>query len=277
MVERQAEGAGAFGLPLNISGVGTNDMVRYDFTGKTILVTGSSRGLGAAILEAFAHAGAICLLQYFDDSSGQNKKDAEALAARLGAAGGQVHLADADVRDPAQIESTMKKVKAVFGGLDVLVNNAGVIRDRTVKKMTLEEWRTVIQTNLDGVFYCSKFGADVLRDGGRMVNIASISGVVGFHGQANYSAAKAGVIALTKVLSKELAKRGITVNAVAPGVIQTPMIGEIKPDVMAEYAKQIPLGRIGRPEDVAHAVLFLASEESSYITGTMLPITGGWF
>lgn len=252
-------------------------MVKYDFTGKTVLVTGSSRGMGAAILEAFVRAGAVGLLQYFDDPSGQNKKDAEALAARLTAAGAQVHLADADVREAGQIETMMKKVKAAFGGLDVLVNNAGVIRDRTVKKMSLDEWHTVIQTNLDGVFYCSKFGAEAMRDGGRIVNIASISGVVGFHGQANYSAAKAGVIALTKVLAKELAKRGITVNAVAPGVIQTPMIGEIKPEVMAEYEKQIPAGRIGTPADVAHAVLFFACEESSYITGTTLHITGGWF
>jgi 3-oxoacyl-[acyl-carrier protein] reductase len=252
-------------------------MVRYDFSNKTVLVTGSSRGMGATILEAFARAGAVSLLQYFDDPGGQNKKDAEALAARLTATGAQVHLADADVREAGQIETMMKKVKAAFGGFDVLVNNAGIIRDRTMKKMTLDEWHSVIQTNLDGVFYCSKFGADAMRDGGRIVNIASISGVVGFHGQANYSAAKAGVIALTKVASKELAKRGITVNAVAPGVIQTPMIGEIKPDVMVEYQKQIPVGRIGTPDDVAHAVLFFACEESSYITGTTLHITGGWF
>ena len=143
--------------------------------------------------------------------------------------------------------------------------------------MTQADWHTVLQTNLDGVFYCSKLGAEVLRDGGRIVNVASISGVVGFHGQANYAAAKAGVIALTKVLAKELARRGITVNAVAPGVIQTPMLGALKPEVLAGYEKQIPLGRLGRTEDVAHAVLFFASEESGYITGQTLPITGGWF
>src|SRR5262245_50298357 len=175
-------------------------MVKYDFTGKTVLVTGSSRGMGAAMLEAFVRAGAVGLLQYFDDPGGQNKKDAEALAARLTAAGAKVHLADADVRDAGQIETMMKKVKAGFGGFDILVNNAGVIRDRTMKKMSLDEWHTVIQTNLDGVFYCSKFGADVLRDGGRIVNVASIAGIFPFHGQANYAAGKAGVIALTKVM-----------------------------------------------------------------------------
>ncbi len=135
----------------------------------------------------------------------------------------------------------------------------------------------MLKTNLDGVFYCSKYGAEVMRDGGRIVNMASIAGIVGFHGQANYAAAKAGVIALTKVMAKELAKRGITVNAVAPGVIQTPMLGGLKPEVLASYEKQIPLGRVGRPEEVAHAVLFFASEESGYITGQTLPITGGWF
>jgi 3-oxoacyl-[acyl-carrier protein] reductase len=233
--------------------------------------------MGAAILEAFAHAGATCLLHYFHDSAGQNRRDAEQLAERLRSERATVHLYQADVRKADEIQTLMQKIQADHGGLDVLVNNAGVIRDRTVKKMTLDEWHAVIQTNLDGVFYCSKYGADVLRDGGRIVNIASISGVVGFHGQANYASAKAGVIALTKVLAKELARRNITVNAVAPGVIQTPMIGEIKPDVMAYYQQQIPLGRVGRPEEVAAAVLFFASEEASYITGATLPITGGWF
>lgn len=252
-------------------------MVRYDFTGKTVLVTGSSRGMGAAILEAFARAKATGLLHYYADPGGQNRKDADQLALTLRAEGGTVHVLEADVRDAGQVESLMKRIQTEHGGLDILVNNAGVIRDRTIKKMSLDEWHTVIQTNLDGVFYCSKYGAEILRDGSRIVNVASIAGVVGFHGQANYSAAKAGVIALTKVLSKELARKGITVNAVAPGVIQTPMIGEIKSEVMAEYQKQIPVGRIGRPEDVAHAVLFLACAESSYITGHTLAITGGWF
>src|SRR5262249_54718689 len=135
---------------------------------------------------------------------------------------------------------------------------------------------SVIQTNLDGVFYCCKQGIEVLRDGGRIVNMASIAGVFPFHGQSNYAAAKAGVIALTKVLAKELARRGITVNAIAPGIIETSMLGELKPEVRADYEKQIPLGRVGRPEDVANAVLFLSSEETGYITGQVLPVTGGW-
>jgi len=252
-------------------------MVQYSFPGKVVLVTGSSRGMGASILEAFARAGAVCLLNYFDDPSGQNRKDADDTAARLRQLGATVHLIDGDVSKYESVEAMMKKAVDLAGGLDVLVNNAGILRDRTVKKMTPAEWHGVLETNLDGVFYCSKLGAEVMRDGGRMVNISSISGVAGFHGQANYAAAKAGVIALTKVLSKELARRGITVNAVAPGVIQTPMLGALKPEVLAEYEKQIPVGRVGKPEDVAHAVLFFACEESSYITGQTLPITGGWF
>jgi 3-oxoacyl-[acyl-carrier protein] reductase len=252
-------------------------MVRYDFSGKTVLVTGSSRGMGAAILDAFAVAGAGCVVNYFADADGHNLRDAEQTAKHLRGRGVPVHLFEADVSRYDAVAALMQRVQAELGGLDVLVNNAGILRDRTVKKMTPDDWHSVIQTNLDGVFYCCKCAAEVLRDGGRIVNVASIAGVVGFHGQANYAAAKAGVIALTKVLSRELARRRITVNAVAPGVIQTPMLSGLKPEVLAEYEKQIPAGRIGRPEDVAHAVLFLACEESGYITGQTLPITGGWF
>jgi 3-oxoacyl-[acyl-carrier protein] reductase len=252
-------------------------MVKYSFPGKVVLVTGSSRGMGAAILDAFAAAGATCLVNYFDDPDGQNRRDAEQTAERLRARNVPVHLFEADVGRYEAVERLMKQVSETAGGLDILVNNAGILRDRTVKKMTPGEWQSVIQTNLDGVFYCSKLGLEVMRDGGRVVNVASIAGLFGFHGQANYAAAKAGVIALTKVLSKEVAKRGITVNAVAPGVIQTPMLGALKPEVLASYEKQIPVGRLGRPEDVAHAVLFFACEESGYITGQTLPITGGWF
>jgi 3-oxoacyl-[acyl-carrier protein] reductase len=252
-------------------------MIRYDFSNKVVLVTGSSRGMGATMLEGFVRAAAVGIVQFFDDPSGQNRRDAESLATKLRSAGGTVHVLEADVRKFDAVEKMMKDAIAAAGKLDILVNNAGILRDRTIRKMTLDEWHSVLQTNLDGVFFCSKLGADILTDGGRIVNIASIAGLHPFHGQANYAAAKAGVIALTKVLAKELARRKITVNAVAPGVIQTPMLGEIKPEVMTEYEKQIPLGRVGRPEDVANAVLFLASEESGYITGQTLPITGGWF
>lgn len=252
-------------------------MVQYQFSGKVALVTGSSRGMGAVILEAFARAGAVCLLNYFPDPAGENLRDAESLAARLRQGGATVHLLEGDVSSYASVEAMMRQAATLTGHIDILVNNAGILRDRTVRKMTLDDWQAVVKTNLDGVFHCSKLGADILADGGRIVNMASISGIVGFHGQANYAAAKAGVIALTKVLARELARRQITVNAVAPGVIQTGMLAGLKPEVLASYEKQIPLGRVGRPEEVAHAVLFLATEESSYITGQVLPITGGWF
>jgi 3-oxoacyl-[acyl-carrier protein] reductase len=208
-------------------------MIRYDFSNKVVLVTGSSRGMGATMLEGFVRAGAVGIVQFFDDSSGQNRRDADALAAKLRSAGGTVHILEADVRKFDAVEKLMKDTVAAAGKLDILVNNAGILRDRTIRKMTLDEWHSVLQTNLDGVFFCSKLAAEILTDGGRIVNIASIAGLHPFHGQANYAAAKAGVIALTKVLAKELARRKITVNAVAPGVIQTPMLGEIKPDVMA--------------------------------------------
>jgi len=271
-------------------------MIRYDFANKVVLVTGSSRGIGAAVLEGFAAAGATCVLHFWDDPDGANRRDAEAHAAKLRALapGGipvkdtegktlgmfqpnkTVHLVSADVRDAAQVEAMFRQVKDACGGLDILVNNAGILRDRTLRKMTLDDWEAVIETNLSGVFRCCKFGVEVMRDGGRIVNLASVAGLVGIHGQTNYSAAKAGVIAITRVLAKELARRQITVNAVAPGVIQTSMIGDIKAEVLAEYVKQIPLGRLGQPADVANTILFLASEETGYITGQVIPITGGW-
>ncbi|MCE9566406.1 MAG: 3-oxoacyl-ACP reductase FabG [Planctomycetes bacterium] len=253
-------------------------MISYSFPGKVVLVTGSSRGIGAGVLSAFAKAGATCVLHYWNDPAGENRKDAEALATQLRALSSapQVHLFAADVRNAAEIESLMRQVKEKCGGLDVLVNNAGIIRDRTLKKMTLDEWHAVIQTNLDGVFHCCKYGTEILRDGGRIVSIASVAGLIGFHGQTNYAAAKAGVIGMTRVLAKELARRQITANAIAPGMINTAMMGEVKPEMLAEYLKMIPAGRFGTTDDIANAVLFLSSEESGYITGQVLPVTGGW-
>src|SRR5262249_46016429 len=164
-------------------------MVTYSFPGKTVLVTGSSRGMGAAILEAFGRAGATCLLHYFHDPDGGNRRDAEQTAERLRALGAPVHLFEADVCAAAAVQAMMEQVRQTVGGLDVLVNNAGVLRDRTLRKMTLDDWQAVLRTNLDGVFHCLKFGTEILRDGGRIVNVASIAGLVGFPGQANYAAA----------------------------------------------------------------------------------------
>ena len=249
-------------------------MIRFDFTDKVALVTGSSRGIGAAILRGFVTAGATGVLHYFADPDGANKADADKLLAELPA--GKVVALPADVRDAGQMEALMAEVKARFGGLDVLVNNAGILKDRSLRKMTPDDWQAVLSTNLTGVFHGCKFGADILRDGGRIVNIASVAGLVGIFGQANYAAAKAGVIGLTRVLANELAKRGITANAVAPGVVETAMMGDIQEAMRAEYLKAIPVGRFAQPADVANAVLFLSSAESGYITGQVLPVTGGW-
>jgi 3-oxoacyl-[acyl-carrier protein] reductase len=250
-------------------------MTKFDFTGKVALVTGGSRGIGAELVRSFWKCGASVVVHYFNDPDGANAKDADSLAAELAGGPAVVKLA-ADVRDAGQVEKLMADAKAALGGLDILVNNAGILKDRTIKKMTLDEWNAVIQTNLTGVFHGCKYGAEVLRDGGRIVNIASVAGLVGFPGQANYAAAKAGVIGMTRSIAKELAKRGITVNAVAPGVVETQMMADIRPEMRAEYVKQIPLGRFAQPADIANAVLFLASEASGYITGQVLPITGGW-
>ncbi len=249
-------------------------MIRFDFTDKVALVTGSSRGIGAAILRGYVTAGATGVLHYFADPDGANKADADKLLAELPA--GKAVALPADVRDAGQMEALMAEVKARFGGLDILVNNAGILKDRSIRKMTPDDWQAVINTNLTGVFHGCKFGADILHDNGRIVNIASVAGLVGIFGQANYAAAKAGVIGLTRVLSKELAKRGISVNAVAPGVVETAMMGEIQEQMRAEYLKAIPVGRFAQPADVANAVLFLSSAESGYITGQVLPVTGGW-
>ena len=253
-------------------------MIRYDFRGKAVLVTGASRNIGAAILTAFAEAGATCLLHFLDTPDGANRRDAEQLAEKLRnlPRPAPVHLFACDIRSYEDVGRMMQQVRDAAGGIDVLVNNAGILRDRTARKMEPEEWHSVIGTNLDGTFFVSKHAIELLRDGGRIVNVASISGLVGLHGQANYAASKAGVIGLTRVLAKELARRQITVNAVAPGLVRTSILDAMKPEVLAEYERQIPVGRLGRPEDVANAVLFLASEESGYITGQVLPITGGW-
>jgi 3-oxoacyl-[acyl-carrier protein] reductase len=168
------------------------------------------------------------------------------------------------------------QVSEAFGAIDILVNNAAVLRDRSFAKMEPEEWQAVIDTNLTGVFTTSKACLPHLGAGARIINIASIVAVVGFFGQANYAAAKAGVIGLTKVMSRELGRKGITVNAVAPGVVLTEMGKSIPEDVRAEMLKQVPLGRFAEPAEIADAILFLASPLATYITGQTLHVNGGW-
>ncbi|MCL4107258.1 UNVERIFIED_CONTAM: hypothetical protein GTU68_017142 [Idotea baltica] len=220
-------------------------------------------------------AGARVAITFFRDAHGANEKIANETAADIGDG---VIAIEGDVRDRSSISTMFENVSEKLGGpVDIVINNAAILRDKSIKKMEDAEWEAVIGTNLTGVFNVSKEAAERLADGGRIVNMASISGAIGFFGQANYSAAKAGVVGLTKVLSKELARRQITVNAVAPGVALTEMGKSIPEAARTEMLKQIPLGRFGEPEEVANAILFLCSPLADYVTGQTIHVNGGWF
>lgn len=249
-------------------------MISIDLSGRVALITGGGQGLGQATARQLHEAGAAVAINFFPDSDGLNRQRAEETVAAFGEQGLAIA---ADVRSREQMEACVSAVIQRFGRLDIVVNNAAIIRDRTLKKMDDADWQAVIDTNLTGVFNVCKATQSVLADGGRIVSMASISGVVGFFGQANYSSAKAGVIAMTKVLSKELAKRQITVNAVAPGVVMTDMAATIPDDVQQEMLKQIPLGSFGEPNDIANAILFLCSDLAKYITGQTIHVNGGWW
>jgi 3-oxoacyl-[acyl-carrier protein] reductase len=251
--------------------------VVIDLSGKAALVTGASQGIGAEIARTLHRAGARVILNHPDLGDGRTRADAESVASALNLArSDSAHVVAADVADAEAVRGMMEAVQGRWGGLDILVNNAGILRDRTIAKMTVEEWNAVIDTNLTGVFHCCKFGLEVLRDGGAIVSMGSLAASAGFHGQSNYAAAKAGVQAMTRVLSRECARRSIRVNAVAPGVIDTPMAAQIADPVRVEMIKAIPLRRLGEPGEVAAAVLFLCSDLASYVTGHTLEVNGGW-
>ncbi len=251
--------------------------VSIDLTGQSALITGSSQGIGAAIARRLHQAGAFVVLNHPNLGEGRTKADAESLASEFNAMRtNSAQVMAADVSDADAVASMMKSVKDSRGGLDLLVNNAGILRDRTIAKMSLDEWQAVIDVNLTGVFLGCKFGLEILSDGGAIVNMGSLSASAGFHGQSNYAAAKAGVEALTRVLSRECARRRIRVNAVAPGVIDTDMVKTIPAEIRAEMIRHIPLGRLGGPSEVADAVLFLCSPLAAYVTGHVLEVDGGW-
>ena len=170
----------------------------------------------------------------------------------------------------------MNGAKEQFGGIDFLVNNAGILRDRTIANMSLDEWQKVIDVNLTGVFQCCKFGLEVMHDGGAIVNLSSIAAIIGFFGQVNYAAAKGGVASMTKVLARECGRRNIRVNAIAPGVIETAMAGQIPDSVRDEMMKNIPLQRFGNPREIADVALWLCSDSASYINGQIIEVNGGW-
>ncbi len=239
---------------------------------KTALVTGASRGIGRATALELAKAGAKVALNFAG-----NRAAAEEVAALIEAAGGEALLVQADVGDPAAVDTMIKAVVARFGKIDILVNNAGITRDNLIMRMKEEEWDAVIHTNLKGIFNCTKAVTRLMmkQKYGRIVNMTSVVGVMGNAGQSNYAAAKAGVIGFTKSMAKELASRNITVNAVAPGYISTDMTANLPEQAKSELQSQIPLQRLGNPEDVAAAVLFLVSPGADYITGQTLHVDGG--
>ena len=236
------------------------------------LVTGASGAIGGAIARALAAAGVRVVLHY-----NSNQAAADQLAAEITAAGGEAHPIRADITDSAAAADLVKQAAARWDGLDILVNNAGITRDGLLARMSDDDWDAVLDTNLKSVFLCTRA---VLRPmmrarHGRIINISSVSGLMGNAGQANYSAAKAGLIGFTKAVAREVASRGITVNAVAPGFVESPMTASLPRPTLDAVTAAIPLGRMGRPDEIAQWVAFLASDAGAYITGQTIVVDGG--
>ena len=239
--------------------------------GRVALVTGASQGIGRACALKLAQAGATVAL------AARNQEKLTELATHITAAGGTSAAFPLDVAEEEQIKSSFKAVIAQYGKIDILVNNAGITRDQLLMRMKRADWDAVLNTNLTSAYICTQQAVNSMlkQRWGRIINITSIFGQTGQAGQANYSASKAGLIGLTMAIAREIASRNITCNAVAPGFIETSMTSVLGEDFKQNALKMVPLGRIGTPEDVAHAVAFLASEEASYITGHVLSVNGG--
>ena len=240
--------------------------------GKVALVTGGSRGIGRAIALKLAGEGAAVAINYAG-----NAKAAEEVKVSIEAAGGKAMVVQADVSSAEAVDAMVEAVVNELGGIDILVNNAGITRDGLLMRMKEADWDAVINTNLKGVFYCTKAVSKLMmkKRSGRIVNMASVVGLTGNAGQANYAAAKSGVIGFSKSMAKELASRGITVNMVAPGYIETDMTAVLSDKVREAMISTVPLARAGQAEDVAGAVLFLVSDMASYITGQVINVDGG--
>jgi 3-oxoacyl-[acyl-carrier protein] reductase len=243
-----------------------------DLTGKVAIVTGASRGIGAAVARTLARQGATVV-------AAARGAHAEANVAEIVAAGGKAEAASLDVTDPATVEAVVGGTLAKHGRVDILVNNAGIARDQLLMRMKRDDWDEVIATNLTAAYTCTQavLRPMIKQRGGRIINISSVVGQMGNAGQVNYAASKAGLIGMAKALAREVASRGITVNVVAPGLIETDMTKALAADTSHNWAAQIPLGRLGTPSDVAWTVCFLASDEAAYITGQVVAVNGGMY
>jgi len=239
--------------------------------GKVAVITGAGNGIGLETALTFAREGARVAVAEFDPIAG------EAAALRIREDGGDAAFFPVDVSDWDSVQALAAAVAERYGRIDVLVNNAGITQDAMLSKMSVEQWRKVIDVNLDGVFYCTKaFAPYMVQQGkGKIINTSSVVGVHGNIGQTNYAATKAGVIGMTKTWAKELGFKGVNVNAVAPGYIETGMVAKVPEKVLAAMVERVPLRRLGRPADVANAYLFLASDEADYVNGTLLEVDGG--
>jgi 3-oxoacyl-[acyl-carrier protein] reductase len=240
--------------------------------GQVAIVTGASRGIGRAVAIALAKVGAKVVINYAG-----NAEAAEEVRKTIISGGGQAITFQANVADNNAVDALVKAAIDTYGKIDILVNNAGITKDALLMRMKDEDWDAVINTNLKGIFYCTKAVSKVMmkQRSGKIINMTSVVGIMGNAGQANYAAAKAGVIGFTKSMAKELASRGINVNAIAPGFIATDMTNALSDQVKSDLAAKVPLNRLGTPEDVAAAVVFLATDSAKYITGQTLNVDGG--
>ncbi len=242
------------------------------FEGKVAIVTGGARGIGAAITALLAERGAHVAAGY-----STNRETAEEFAASIGERGGSVSVHQGNVGEPGDCQRVVQEVLSEHGRVDFLINNAGITVDKTVRKMTVDDWHAVLRINLSGSFYMAKAVLDhMLGNGfGRIVNISSVIGQTGSVGQANYASSKAGLIGFSKSLAQEVARKGITVNCVAPGYIETEMVAAMPPEVLEKLLKGVPVGRLGQASEIARTVAFLVDDDAGYITGSVISVNGG--